>query len=342
MPNSPADVLAIYRLPSSITFEGSCLGVRAKIRLAGLDGEVWLPAAGWRERRPLIVHPPMEDAPSEFQKRVLATSGKDVSQDRWGLAYAWRDEPHEIIAATIQTIVLHFSNVDRDEIQVGDGIGGDAAPAGPLLKALLAQIEPWFQAVSAWIRVMIDQDLDPSASANAVKIHGEGLEVLAFAGDEVLTPRISTRISIANAPEDNVDLALWNHVLGLVNNDIEPPIEHALASSARAAFRSGQFRRAVVDSGTAAELALTHLFESGVATLPQSLRDAIIRERRTLGRLLHVVKDWVPLPEGLESDLVSLRNRVIHRNYLPSPAEARKAANLAVKLAETARPLPQP
>jgi hypothetical protein len=143
------------------------------------------------------------------------------------------------------------------------------------------------------------------------------------------------------APEDNLKLELWRKVLGFAREGISPPIEHVLAVSARTEFRSGQFRRAVIDAGTAVELSLTHVFEAEIGVLSPALRDSIIKEHRTLGKLVALLGNSLQLPEGISKELVSLRNKVIHRNYQPTRMEAKKAVDIAVDLARTARPLPQ-
>jgi len=91
------------------------------------------------------------------------------------------------------------------------------------------------------------------------------------------------------------------------------------------------------------EIGLYSLLLAERGTNPSQLANQLLdlAERWTLGTLVTSVGKLVPLPPGVTSDAVALRNKVVHRSaYVPSNAEAETWLGLATAVVELANPMP--
>lgn len=86
---------------------------------------------------------------------------------------------------------------------------------------------------------------------------------------------------------------------------------HAFLRDARVALWQGRHRAAVLEASTAAELALRELFDARVQGLNAPIADALQSNAREMGRLVQLLRklEKVPLPPGIESELLHARNR---------------------------------
>lgn len=122
-----------------------------------------------------------------------------------------------------------------------------------------------------------------------------------------------------------------------------PPDEWLFIRDARSLLSAGDYRRAVMDAGTAAELALTALvnqfFEE--TNTDHTLRKVILGNNAHLGRKKEVLNALRPglLPATFETGLVQVRNNATHRGQNFSFEEAKEAIDLAAQVVETAYPL---
>ncbi|MGW5376459.1 hypothetical protein ACWESM_13520 [Nocardia sp. NPDC003999] len=130
---------------------------------------------------------------------------------------------------------------------------------------------------------------------------------------------------------------------------VEPvPLAWSLISEARALHRARQYRRAVVDAGSAVEMAAYALVQLELASkTPPGVAKYLMEARGnlTLGTLVTYLKatDY-PLPPNLYEDLVVIRNKVLHSNkgvgpVLPTESESGTAIEVATKVVKDAFPL---
>jgi hypothetical protein len=71
-PTNNVELVAVYRLPVGLTFAGSCLGISAPVQIAGLDGELCLPAYAIHPgSNPYIVPPARDELPPLAQRYLL-------------------------------------------------------------------------------------------------------------------------------------------------------------------------------------------------------------------------------------------------------------------------------
>jgi len=340
------DLAAVYELPASLVFAESCLGVCTPVRIAGLEGEVRLPSVEWTpDNCPYVTAPLLNDLPAAAAQLLLDKHNHPDNPWFWGTVDSWRIEPKGIHGANVNALLFRFSTVNSQCIKYSNYLYGRGHPKGGVVDGLFEEIDSWFEALSVWVRALADQDVHQEIERRRVFVPAKGLQVLTVDNDVVSLPRAAStsQVVLRNRTEtERLDEKRWRHVLNLVGQDVQPPVEYPLLASARAALRLHQFRRTVIDSGTAVELALTHLFDVAVSRLPTSLKEALSAERRTLGPLIDLLATTYKLPTELKPELVKVRNDVIHRNRQPSRKEAAKALELAVKVVKMAKPLPSP
>ncbi|WP_181698795.1 hypothetical protein [Nocardia sp. GTS18] len=126
------------------------------------------------------------------------------------------------------------------------------------------------------------------------------------------------------------------------------PLAWSLISEARALHRARQYRRAVVDAGSAAEMAAYALVQLEFASkTPPGVAKLLVESRGnlTLGTLVGYLKatDY-SLPANIFDDLVTIRNKVLHSNkgagpVLPTESESVTAIEIATKIVKGAYPL---
>jgi len=124
----------------------------------------------------------------------------------------------------------------------------------------------------------------------------------------------------------------------------ELPIAWVLIRDARALDIVGQFRRAVIDAGSAAEIAMTTLIERA---LPAGLQPKLVKKMTygTLGTMWDTLLASGYARQGqvnVRGELIDVRNAATHRGEgTPlSGAASEKAIKMAALLVEDAYPLP--
>lgn len=127
---------------------------------------------------------------------------------------------------------------------------------------------------------------------------------------------------------------------------IRLPAEHRLLMQAGTSLNDRDYRQAVIDAGTAAEVALA-------TTISESLRSKKLNADYIENSIVHadglagLISTYVWLGYSLpvsknraSAQLASVRNKAAHAAYIPSPQEAVGAIGIARALVNHARPLP--
>ena len=91
-----------------------------------------------------------------------------------------------------------------------------------------------------------------------------------------------------------------------------------MLASARMAARRGDSRRALIDTGTATEAALTHLLQLSPT------------HQNTLGRLVAMANtQGIGIPSDAQPSLVNPRNDAVHRGAIPAGTNVGRAIDIA-------------
>lgn len=129
-------------------------------------------------------------------------------------------------------------------------------------------------------------------------------------------------------------LGYWPQALQLAGLDQKPPLACTLLVAAMRAFREGDYRVCVTESGTAAEIALREALQR--IGRPPSVK-------ATLGTLeVSARKSIIGLvPAAFEDRMVDVRNRVVHDGALVDAEVAALAFELAQRVVHLVHPLPE-
>jgi hypothetical protein len=121
-----------------------------------------------------------------------------------------------------------------------------------------------------------------------------------------------------------------------------PPEAWLMLRDARSLLRSAEYRRAVLDAGTAAELALTSMLDTylSVNSSPH-VAEALMDDTKMLGRLCKIVKKLLPgaLPDKFQARVIDPRNDAAHGVKEITKDVAETAIATTTELLNTAHPL---
>jgi hypothetical protein len=142
-------------------------------------------------------------------------------------------------------------------------------------------------------------------------------------------------------PTQRLSAWAWTHALGHASAGDQPPLARALMTTAARAAVAANWRVAIIDAATAAEVALT----AGLAALSATLQSHKDKERiastRMLGPLLGLARDLgMSLPPKIDEDLKDVRNAVVHRGADMTSAQAKAAITAAWAVVHQYDPLP--
>lgn len=195
------------------------------------------------------------------------------------------------------------------------------------------ELPAWWSRAAAWIELLsashlraVD-DFHWSQGSAALYTRSSGGQLEAVRGRSWM--RHSPRLTMAwKAP------SYWPNAIQLAGLDQIPPLPCTLLVAALRAFREGEYRTCVAESGTAAEIAL---------------RDALRRigkpagKKETLGPITRKASNLIHglVPDVFFPHMVDVRNDVVHEG---APVDADKTAAafmLAQRVVHLVHPLPE-
>lgn len=318
---SHRSVIVSVPLPATIALHPEALGAVSATMLLDVPVDVHLPISRPGEHhlfRPLVLN--WQELEPEY------TNYSSEPDDRPECPWGYTGNEAEPTDTSVSEVVLVVSDIDDEDPDI-------------VLRTLRRGFRPWFDAVKDWIEALTDQDLDYLAPRRRVAIEGDDWS--AWHGRTEL--RTSGPMEFDFDYGDPVSLQQWIRICELAGTGSRPSTEHLLLRDARGALKRNLHRRTVVDASTAMEIALYELlhaeFRSDQSKLAAQFMD--LAERWTLGTLITNVSKIVALPAGLTTDLVHVRNKVVHRSaYTPTPAEAQDWLDMATAVVSQANPRP--
>ena len=235
-----------------------------------------------------------------------------LPEKHWGL----KEEKHKESMIECCSIIFEIQGIIDFDLSK-EQIGGDD------IRNLSESARDWFYSFNHWIWLLSSQIMNPIyPDPRVLHRKSNNIIVTAFSSDKTSVPTVFSggrAIGIndkVQASEQIVNRRLLD--LAICSVDKTPPIILELLASARMAARRGDFRRSIVDAGTASELALSDLIE-----LDSS-------QKLTLGGLIsEVQKRDIPIPSDTKISLVDERNAAIHRGYIPSLDKVIRALEIA-------------
>ena len=284
--------------------------------------------------RPLQITMPTFDGTSVVEPPLLfKRPDRWVNVDPpspWGELRAWNDSAD---GTTIPATVC----VKRARIVVGINRDEFDDSVGPKLDELLSS---WWEALSSWIEIVTGQDL---------ATHGERqpkvpqhFHLWTGAPDGTMKPLsmmfygkfFPTGISILTPS----GLAAC---LDAVARGQTPPPEHLHLSDARSLHNDEQWRRAVIDAATAAEVAITSWLDTRLANIEPEIKAALLGTPLTLGRLHRLyTRLGGTLPQDFDRIVVTPRNHAAHRGAALTGVQSEAAIAATAELLNAASPMP--
>ncbi|OHU66362.1 hypothetical protein [Mycobacteroides chelonae] len=218
-------------------------------------------------------------------------------------------------------------------------------------RELAQSTSAWWSAVSAWIEILHGQDLsrlgpvepglqfnDTTLWTRLYSLHGHPIR------EGHVLPVGSGAMGVVWPNYAPIDAAQLQQCITWADQHGQPPTEWLLIRDARSLCAGHDFRRAVLDAGLAAELAVNQLISAHLCANGESAEGigATLRKHRMLGRRCAY---WIhncggALPNNYERRLLDQRNAATHTGYAPSERDVRDAIAVATEIVAQAAPLP--
>jgi hypothetical protein len=260
-------------------------------------------------------------APPDNSSQSLAIELQHAARTRWG----YRNRPDVYYVEAVRaTFVAEL---------------GEADDRFAILTRLSDEFRAWFALANEWFAIWSGQPVSSPDSSEQKILH------MAIPG-RGLTGIGGRRSSFA-----------IGDIVGLGSSQIEGafqrasagtrlPIEYRMLLSSQIEQLRGDVRRAVIDAGTAAEVALASAIRANLdkSLISPGFIDRVIVNSNGLVGLIdlassvgiscHVSK------RRAADQLARVRNEAAHAGYVPTPVEARTASAVAKELVQAVRPLP--
>lgn len=240
---------------------------------------------------------------------------KHLEGGYWGI----HDESQGFAAVDAALVVVSQGATLHFELPTGQ-IGGEA------VLALTNEVGEWFESLCHWLWALTSQSLDP-ANPDPKVMHRRSTNMIVTAsgeGERSIPASLSPPIKVvldrnSSSSERVVDGVVLQRAV--TNAGRTPSLALELLASARMAARRGNGRRSLVDSGTAAEAALSQLL-----SLPPS-------HKMTLGTIVReAVNRGIAVPADTQRALVDPRNDAVHRGRLLPGTDVSRALDVVEQI----------
>ncbi|MFQ6329627.1 hypothetical protein ACLMAL_26310 [Nocardia sp. CWNU-33] len=199
------------------------------------------------------------------------------------------------------------------------------------------EIDGWTRRLTSWLDILTGQHLTVVGHKPARQFTNR-TALFERRGDGTVTHLFTPRgfKPMYKLTEGLATKEILRSAFELAGTGTEVPFPWLLIRDARALHRVAHTRRAVMECGSAAEMANVSLLKAGGIAIPPLA---------TLGTTFNLLKDKLnyPLPTDYKTAFVEVRNREVHMNpgsgYV-SEAESSRILEIASALVEDAFPLP--
>lgn len=322
-----------FQCPVPFTVSVSALAAEYSAVVAGESLALRLPSADGVSRS----RDELSGLPWHYSEREDLLSNRPELAPFWGHVVRWTETFDAPIAANVRRIGISLvARGDDDHVRdVGRRIA-DATSA-------------WWARVSAWIEVLHGQDLsrlgpvepgikfsETTLWSRLYSLHGHPIRAGA------ILPVGSSAFGLVWPNYSSIDAHQLQRCMDHAQHQGPPPAEWLLIRDANSLCAGQDYRRAVLDAGLAAELAVTNLIRSHLAAAGHTNIDRELRANSMLGRLCAY---WVrecagTLPTDYRARLIDRRNAATHAGaQIPEP-DVRDAIAVAREILDQATPLP--
>lgn len=309
-----------------------CLSHSYQSRTSNHEVEISLPTlrANWQEG--------FLDPPAWTYKQFRETDQEAILADskfEWGVTVGYQDNSDG-------TQSPEFARVRRWRFQTTIAATANKFVYVAARGKFIEELEAWWMLLSNWVSVLTRQDLVLIGKS------GSGIRfgpIVNWNGDsDGLCVNGSRETSIPVASDQGLEVTDHQTLLAcmkLAADGKKPPDEWIFIRDARSLINAHQYRRAVIDAGTAAELAMTALIDGKLTNMNFLEREKLLEKHRGLWELsnLMIERGAGIRPDRLQKDLVEPRNDAAHDGAKLSGTKAEAAVAVAVALVEQLHPL---
>lgn len=228
---------------------------------------------------------------------------------------------------------------------------GDDGHVREVGRQVAEALTAWWETVSAWIEVLFGQDLSRLRPARVGVFKHEATlwaELFSVQGHPLpaggILPVGSGAMDFLTPNFAPIDGAQFERCITVAEQLGKPRTEWLLIRDANSLCAGRDYRRAVLDAGLAAELAVTQLISDYLSAQGHTTSDIerILGQHRMLGRRCQY---WTQecegtLPHSFRTRLIERRNDATHAAHAPQEADVRDAIDVASDLVEQAFPIP--
>lgn len=305
---------AVIELPTPVLLGSAFLGLLRPAMIGGISVHVVLPDFD-RSGGKTILH---RRSNVDWVESLKTKSGEDDPEHPFGVAHGWGEE-REFIAKRL--LILPREKLTQRQ-------------ASNLAHAA----EPWVELLHTWIEVVARTDLHEELVSHDER--GGATVVWLDKGKppgKVLKGRHELILSLGSAPK--ITSVQWGGALARASDGAQPPEAHVFLRDARHAKNIGQFRRSVLDSATAAELALVKLRDDALTGTNARLTEYLGKKVTQIDRLAAFLRAvGESPPENITEDIARPRNKAIHEGHEPDEETAVKALTKAEEVVDQAFP----
>ncbi|CPV51997.1 hypothetical protein [Mycobacteroides abscessus] len=306
--------------------ELDCLGRKFESEIAGHPVEIVIPGRDPNpETRPLL--PPAVSATKDEKPER-----SDARFPVWGKLTNWME----------CTFGVRFAGHDEVEMAKISRIGISTTlktndiQTSQTYTRLVDEIDDWWSCAQLWLQIFAAsrvKTLRPLHQAD------QGVGLTLWDGNARLEGK-SGPIGYPELFSVPVTADELTASLRLAGRGQEPPMEWALIRDAQHLVRAHQYRRAIIDAGTAAELAITRMIDRKLRSQGQSSTqiEALLAQRahQTIGRRMDLLKKvrGGALPPKFYEIVVKQRNAAAHEGKQFQRIEAERAVLKVRRLVE--------
>lgn len=325
-----------YTCPVPFTVTSGALDATYSVTLDGHQVTITLPSAPGTVGR----HEGLSEPTWHYTEHDIPQSRLVGLAPYWGQPARWNRTTGALKASRVHRFRLASATTgDDDHVRAVAFQIAEAAPS-------------WWADASAWIEIIHHQDLsrlgpvEPGLHFNKTSLwarlstlHGHPIH----GGSHVL-PVGSSNATVVWPDTTAITASELQSCMTHAENHGTPPQEWLIIRDARSLCAGHDFRRAILDAGLAAELAVTQLITKHLGNTghtPSSI-EAALRKNRMLGRRCAY---WIEecggtLPADYETKLIDRRNDATHAGHSFPEPDVREAIAVATDIVALMRPLP--
>jgi hypothetical protein len=313
---SNAEVIeGFYDWGPGVVVTAECLGQSYQTALAGRPLTVMVPAFDGEK----IAEPPL-------RYRRPDTYVDVDPPNPWGELRGWNKAANGSVIpvlACIKRVRLLFPVSPADAANVN---------LGPALDNLLW---PWWDALSAWIEVTTGQDLATFGDRRPKR--PQTFHLWGGNTDGTMRPLALSFQATGFPPSHPLPSEGLRKCLSAVAEGRAAPPERLHLSDARSLHNNGQWRRAVIDAATAAEVGITSWIDSNAEA---KVKADLASKPRTLGGLWRLYEQLGgTVPADFQKLVVDPRNDAAHRGMSLTPEQSAAAIDATAELLKATTPL---